>query len=71
MQLTFLKRYFAAVIALRHFLQAQESVEDTLKKLPLPHRFVQALPAAAFAVTAGICLLKLFAEKPQHTEENT
>ena len=67
----FLRRYFAAVIALRHFLQAQESVEDALKKLPVPRRFVRALPAAALAIAAGIRIAGTFAAKRKHTEENT
>lgn len=63
MQTAFLRRYFDAVIALRHFLQAQESVEKSLKKLPFSRRFVRALPLVALVLAAGIRITGALAAK--------
>ena len=39
MQNDFLHRYFAGILRLRHLLQAQESIEQGLKKIPASQRF--------------------------------
>ena len=49
MQNDALHRYFAFVLRLRHLLQAQESFEESFKKVPVPHRFLWLLPLASFA----------------------
>ncbi len=47
-----LRPFFTALLHLRHLLQAQESVEASLKKVPAPQRFLWALPLVTFAAAA-------------------
>lgn len=63
MQKQMLQRYFDAIIRLRHFLQAQESVEDALKKVPAPRRFLWVLPLASFGAAFFITVLQPLAKR--------
>lgn len=62
MQNNWLKRYFEGVLRLRRFLQAEEEIEAGFRKVPVPQRFLWALPltafAAAFVATVLAPLLK-------------
>ena len=63
MQKQMLQRYFDAIIRLRHFLQAQESVEDALKKVPAPRRFLWVLPLAGFGAAFFMTVLQPLAKR--------
>lgn len=69
MQNDALHRYFAAVLRLRHLLQAQESLEDAWKKVPVPRRFLWLLPLASFAAAFFAQLvLPVLREKTQRRQ---
>lgn len=69
MQNDLLHRYFAGILRLRHLLQAQESIEQGLKKVPAPQRFLWALPLLAFgAAFVGELLLPFIRAEKAHRE---
>ena len=69
MQNDFLHRYFTGILRLRHLLQAEESIEQGMKKVPAPQRFLWALPLLAFgAALVGELLLPFVRDKKAKQE---